>query len=151
MPADGDAPRVDATAPSGSIFQEIAPGSALADIEAEAGELVVVVSAWLSRVDEAFDDLGIAGGGGFGGGGRGGMRKNKDNTLYKRGQILFADNASDVDLVKEKDNIVELKLFSDEYFALIKDNSVTENQLLASQKSGEELIVRLRGKIYRIK
>ena len=44
-----------------------------------------------------------------------------------------------------------VRLFSAEYFQLIHDNTVAENQVLASQRADEELIVRLRGQVYRIR
>ena len=73
------------------------------------------------------------------------------STVYQKGNILFADNAADVDLEKEAGSIVDVSLFSDEYFALMENNSVEENRLMASQRTGEQLIIRLQGKIYRIK
>ena len=63
---------------------------------------------------------------------------------------MIAANASEVDLEAEKDKIVEIKRFSDEYFALIRENSREENQILATQSLDDALVVRLRGQIYRI-
>ena len=80
-----------------------------------------------------------------------GLRQNQGNTVYQKGNLLFADNAADVDLKKEAGNLVDVVLFSDDYFKLLEHNSMEENRLLASQRRGEELIIRLRGKIYRIK
>jgi len=39
---------------------------------------------------------------------------------------------------KEEKNIKQIKRFSDEYFALVKANTTTENSLLAEQGEGEE-------------
>ncbi len=83
--------------------------------------------------------------------GVGGVRQAGNSTIYKRGDVLFADNAIDVDPEKQKSEIVELSRFSDEWFKLTKANSSDENAILADQNEGEILIVRLRGKIYRIK
>ena len=47
--------------------------------------------------------------------------------------------------------VVGTTIVSDDYFKLLEHNSMEENRLLASQRRGEELIIRLRGKIYRIK
>lgn len=90
------------------------------------------------------------GGGGFGGGGFG-LRNENGQTLFKRSGIVFAANSTDVDIEKQKSEIVEVTRFTEEYFELVKDNSVAENEWLAAQQDDEELIVRLRGKIYRIK
>ncbi len=79
-----------------------------------------------------------------------GMRYQNGQSLYKRGRTVVAANASDIDLEKAKDSIINIKRFSDPYFELVKDNSVSENEILSAQADDEELIVRLRGKIYRI-
>lgn len=95
------------------------------------------------------------GGGGLDGGGElhsaNGIRKNQLATLYKRGELLIADNAADLDLEEIKDQIIEIPLFSEEYFKIVAQNSEDENRLLASQHPGEELVVKLRGKVYRFK
>ena len=80
-----------------------------------------------------------------------GLRNEGGQSLYKRGNMVFASNATDVDIEKQKSEIVELKRFSDEYFQLAASNSAAENDLLAAQQDDEELVVRLQGRIYRIK
>ncbi|MCA9178916.1 MAG: VWA domain-containing protein [Planctomycetales bacterium] len=80
-----------------------------------------------------------------------GIRQVGKDVLYRRGQLLIAPNARDVKLDNGDKDIVEVKRFSDEYFRLAQDNTHSENQLLAAQQEGEELIIRLRGKVYRIK
>ncbi len=80
-----------------------------------------------------------------------GLRNEQGQSLYKRGNMVFASNATDVDIDKQKAEIVELKRFSDEYFQLAASNSAAENDLLAAQQDDEELVVRLQGRIYRIK
>ncbi len=79
------------------------------------------------------------------------LRYSENEAVYKRGKILIASNASDIDPDKDKDKIVELKRFSKEYFEVLKKTTKEENQLLALQDDDEELIVRLQGKVYRIK
>lgn len=80
-----------------------------------------------------------------------GIRTNKSGTVYKRGKTVIAANATDVDLEKQKNEIVEVERYSKDYFDLVAANSKTENEILAEQLDDEELIIRLRGKIYRIK
>jgi hypothetical protein len=80
-----------------------------------------------------------------------GIRQVGPWTLYKRGALLIADNAVDVDLETQQDKIVVLQRFSEEWFALAAVNSESDNLLLAQQGDGEELVVRLRGQIYRIR
>ena len=79
------------------------------------------------------------------------IRRAGKETLYKRGKMLIATNAMDIDPDKDKDKITEIERFGDEYFKLVAANSKAENEMLANQSEGEELIVRLRGKAYRIK
>lgn len=82
---------------------------------------------------------------------RSGLRNEKDQTVFRRGRIAFAANAADVDIDSQKADIVEVDRFSEPYFDLVKANSVSENELLATQRDDEELVVRLQGRIYRIK
>ncbi|MBC7854012.1 MAG: VWA domain-containing protein [Pirellulaceae bacterium] len=73
-----------------------------------------------------------------------------NETLYKRGRTLYAANAQEVDPDKDDAKIKRVKRFTDEYFALVKANNSSENALLARQQEGDELIVKLRGQVYRI-
>ena len=79
------------------------------------------------------------------------VRKAGTQTLYKRGKLLVTPETASIDLEKQKDEIIEIKRFSDEYFKLTDANSSAENELLTLQEDGEELLVKLRGKIYLIK
>ncbi len=79
------------------------------------------------------------------------IRRAGKETAYLRGKTLIASNAADVDLEKQKDAIIDIVRYSQEYFDLVNGNSKDENQLLALQRADEELIVRLRGNVYRIK
>ena len=74
-----------------------------------------------------------------------------NQTLYKRGKTLIAANAREVDPEKDKEKIKEIDRFSDEYFVLVKDNTNEENLVLANQAAGDELIIKLRGQVYRIR
>jgi Ca-activated chloride channel family protein len=77
--------------------------------------------------------------------------QNVGNTaLYKRGNLWIATSAKDVDPEKDKDQIQVVKRFSPEYFELVADNTKTENTVLARQQQGEELLIKLRGQVYRI-
>jgi Ca-activated chloride channel family protein len=78
-----------------------------------------------------------------------GVRQNKSGTMYKRGNVVIAANAADVDL--EKAEITEIERYSKEYFDLINDNTKAENEIISEQRDGEQLVIRLRGKIYRFK
>jgi len=73
-----------------------------------------------------------------------------NETLYKRGRTLYAANAQEVDPDKDDAKIKKIKRFSDEYFELVKANTSEENALMARQQEGDELIVKLRGQVYRI-
>jgi len=72
-------------------------------------------------------------------------------TLYKRGNRWFAANARDIDVDKDRAKIKTVERFSDEYFKLVAANTASENAALARQRSGEELIIRLRGQVYLIR
>jgi len=73
------------------------------------------------------------------------------DVLYKRGNLLVAPNARDFDWEANAANVRTITRFSDEYFTLIAANTPAENQLLAAQGEGEELLVRLRGEVLLIK
>ncbi|MDX1948072.1 MAG: VIT domain-containing protein [Pirellulaceae bacterium] len=71
-------------------------------------------------------------------------------TLYKRGKTWVANNAKDVDPEKDMAKIKRVTRFSDDYFALVKANTNEENQILATQQEGEDLLIVLRGQAYMI-
>lgn len=79
------------------------------------------------------------------------IRQNSSLTLYKRGRYWIANSAADVDLEKDAKQIITIERFSEPYFALARENSREENQLLASLDEGDELLIRLRGQLYRVK
>ena len=78
-----------------------------------------------------------------------------NKTLFRRGEIwLSIEAAEELDLAKGVENIEKLKVierFSDDYFELIRKNTTDENRVMATQRPGEELIIKLRGTFYRIK
>ena len=78
------------------------------------------------------------------------VRTVGNETLYKRGKLWIAANARDVDLQNDRDQVVIVKRFSPAWFRLSKDNSPAQNRVLAAQRTGEHLLLRLRGTVYRI-
>ena len=78
------------------------------------------------------------------------VRTAGNETLYKRGKLWIAASARDVDLKRDAERVVVLRRFSAAYFRLIRDNSADQNKVLAAQRAGEQLLIRLRGTIYRI-
>jgi hypothetical protein len=71
-------------------------------------------------------------------------------VLYRRGQIWMMPNTAGLDLEKDKDKVVQIKRFSDEYFNLARANTSDQNAVMASQKSGEQLLVNFRDQAYNI-
>ncbi len=71
-------------------------------------------------------------------------------VLYRRGQIWMMPSTAGLDLEKDKDKVVQIKRFSDEYFNLVRANTSDQNAVMASQKSGEQLLVNFRGQAYNI-
>jgi len=72
--------------------------------------------------------------------------------IYRRGGNLWiAANAVNVDPERDSAAIKTIERFSPEYFELARANTVAENQILASQRSDEELLIRLRSQVYRIR
>ncbi|MFZ5432683.1 MAG: VWA domain-containing protein [Calditrichota bacterium] len=78
------------------------------------------------------------------------IRVVENITLYKRGDTWIASEISDLDPVKDIGKFTVIKRYSDEYFALIADNTPEENKVLAWQKPDEKLAIRLRGANYLI-
>jgi Ca-activated chloride channel family protein len=79
-----------------------------------------------------------------------GLRQAGNTSLYRRGRVWIASSASKLDPAKDKDKIKRVKRFSDEYFDLIRQNSVAENQVMATQQVNEEILLVLRGQAYQI-
>ncbi len=80
------------------------------------------------------------------------VRQVGNQGIYRRGDnVWIASNATDVDPEKDEDKIRDVNRFSEEYFELVRKNTVEQNQVLSSQRGDEELLIRLRGQVYRIK
>lgn len=79
-----------------------------------------------------------------------GFRQVGKNALYQRGRAWLTPEVSALSDEKLKD-AVEVKRFSDRYFELVRKNGVAQNQIFAAQRDNEELVVKLRGTIYRIR
>jgi Ca-activated chloride channel family protein len=66
-------------------------------------------------------------------------------------QIVVTPETADLDLEKDKDKIEIVDRFTDGYFALVKANNPSENQLLSQQRGDEQLLIKLRGKNYLVR
>jgi Ca-activated chloride channel family protein len=80
-----------------------------------------------------------------------GVRQVGNQAVFRRGKVWVANSAADVDLAKVADQIKTVERYSEEYFELVHKNTTEENQVLATQKADEELVIKLRGQLYRIK
>ncbi|MFP4104647.1 MAG: VIT domain-containing protein [Phycisphaerae bacterium] len=74
-----------------------------------------------------------------------------NQTLYRRGKTWITLDTADLDEEKDAEKIEDLNRFSSKYFELVGKNTVEENQLLANQGDDEQLLVKLRGQVYRIR
>jgi len=81
----------------------------------------------------------------------GGVRQVGDQTLYRRRNVWRTARVAQNGLDKDESKVQSVQRFSREYFELVRRNTVAENQILASQRDDEELIVELRGQVYRIR
>ncbi len=80
------------------------------------------------------------------------VRQVGNQAVYRRsGNVWVAANAATVDLDKLAEKAKTIDRFSEEYFEMVRSNTVAENQVLASQQPGEELVIQLRGQVYRIR
>ena len=80
-----------------------------------------------------------------------GLRNVGNYSLYRRGRVWAMAEVTTMDLKKDADKIKVIMRFSDEYFKLIRANTVAENQVMASQQADEELMVKLRDQVYLVK
>jgi Ca-activated chloride channel family protein len=71
-----------------------------------------------------------------------------NETLYKRGDVWMTSSVGNLDPVRDRAKFTIIQRYSDEYFALTRDNSSDENKVLASQKPNEKLAILLRGTAY---
>jgi Ca-activated chloride channel homolog len=73
-----------------------------------------------------------------------------NRALYKRGRQWIDSTVADKDIAKLNAEAKTIAQFSEEYFRLAATNSVADNQIISTQQPGQELIVSIRGQIYRI-
>ena len=66
-------------------------------------------------------------------------------------QIVVTPETANLDLEKDKDKIEVVDRFTDAYFALVKANTIGENQILSQQRDGEQMLLKLRGKNYLVR
>ncbi len=74
-----------------------------------------------------------------------------NQTLYRRGNVWLAPGTEKLDLEKDAGKIKEIKRFDNDYFELVRKNTIEQNQVFASQRADEELVINLRGQMYRIR
>ncbi len=73
-----------------------------------------------------------------------------NRAFYRRGRQWIDSRIADRDLEKLQREAQTVRQFSEDYFKLVAANSPSDNQILATQRPGEELLVELRGTVYRI-
>jgi len=78
------------------------------------------------------------------------IRTAGNQTAYKRGKRVVTPDTADLDVEKDKANIVTIQRYSKEYFELVAKNTVDDNQIISQQLEDEELLVNFRGQAYLI-
>ena len=73
-----------------------------------------------------------------------------NRALYRRGRQWIDSEIADQAIERLNSTAKPVAQFSEDYFRLVTANNVAENQILASQQPGQDLIIRLRGQIYLI-
>jgi len=91
------------------------------------------------------------------------VRQYGNQTVYARrgssdpaargaeSRLTVTPETAMLDLEKDKDQIEVVERFSEPYFALIRENTAAENQILSQQRTDEQLLIRLRGKNFLVK
>lgn len=85
------------------------------------------------------------------------VRQFGNQAVYLRSRsnqsakILVTPETADLDVEKDKEKIEVVERYSEPYFALVKLNSPTENQILSQQRDGEQLLIKLRGKNFLVR
>ncbi len=74
-----------------------------------------------------------------------------DKTLYRRGNVWYAYDAVKQDLKRLKTEAIEVARFSDAYFELVESAAPAEREALSRQKPGEEMVLEVEGKVYRVR
>jgi Ca-activated chloride channel family protein len=80
-----------------------------------------------------------------------GLRNVGNLALYRRGRVWMTTEAAKLDPKKDADKITTIKRYSKAYFELARRNTVAENQVMASQRANEELMLKLRKRMYLVK
>ncbi|HSW46113.1 MAG TPA: VIT domain-containing protein [Phycisphaerae bacterium] len=80
----------------------------------------------------------------------GSVQNLANRAFYKRGRQWIDSRVADREQEKLQREAKVIRQFSEEYFKLVAANSPTDNQVLAAQRPGEEILVELRGTVYRI-
>ena len=65
--------------------------------------------------------------------------------------IVVTPETADLDLEKDMAKVEVIDRYTDSYFALIKANTLAENQMLSQQRPEEQLLIKLRGKNYLVR
>jgi Ca-activated chloride channel homolog len=73
-----------------------------------------------------------------------------NRALYRRGRQWIDSSVAHKDVTKLNSEAKSVVQFSEEYFRLVAANSTADNQILSVQQPGEELIVSMQGRLYRI-
>jgi len=79
------------------------------------------------------------------------VRQVGNQALYRRGKLWVTPETAGLDPVRDAEKISTIERFSAEYFELVRANTVVENRILAGQAAGEELLIKLRGQVYRVR
>ncbi|NIL98481.1 MAG: VWA domain-containing protein [Planctomycetales bacterium] len=78
------------------------------------------------------------------------VRNVGNRSIYRRGKFWIAANCTDLDPEKDKNQFKRIKRFGDEYFALVRASSKADNEILARQRPGEQLLIRIQGQAYHL-
>lgn len=79
------------------------------------------------------------------------VRQIGQQALFRRGNTWTTPELARQDIQAQADKAVSIERFSEKYFELVRANTVQQNQVLSSQREGEELLIELRGQVYRIR
>ncbi len=78
------------------------------------------------------------------------VRQVNNITLYRRGRQWSTPDLADAELDVINKEVTTITQFDETYFKLAARNTRDENLVFATQQPGEELLIRLRGRLYRI-
>lgn len=78
------------------------------------------------------------------------IRQAGNQTAYKRGKRIVTPETADLDIEKDKAQIITIQRYTKEYFELVAKNTADDNQIMTQQAADEELLVNFRGQAYLI-